>query len=101
MMGWGAHNTLWLVFLWIWKAHPNCDIEMRLKICGPLRYAYTDTFGVAFACSSRFACIFVGGMSLSHRFSANEYSKQHKMDLNCPLNVCIPFCYKSYGAFLM
>ena len=69
-MKWGAHNSYWLEFLWIRKAHSNGAIGMRLKLCGPLSYAYADNFGVVFAYHSSFNCIFVCEIILSHRFSA-------------------------------
>ena len=93
-MDWGAHDDLRPGFLYIWIAHPNDAIGMRLKSCGLLRYAYDDTFGVVFACRSRFTCISVCGIILSHRFSGNEFYTPHKIDLKFHLKFCISFSAK-------
>ena len=94
LIDWGAYDALRSVFLWIWTAQPNGAIGMQLKSCGTLRYTYDDNFGVAFACRSTFTCIYVCGMSLSHRISWNNFSIPHKMNLKCPLNVFITFSAK-------
>ena len=86
-------------FLWIWGARPNGANVMRLKLCGPLRYAYADLFTVSFSCCRRFTCISICGMSLSHRYSGNVLSTPHRTDFKCPLNVCIHFRSDFYSAF--
>ena len=74
--------------------HPNGTIGMQLKACGPLRYAYDDSFVVFFACCSRLTCIYIYGVILSHKFSGNNLTTPHKTGLTCPLNVSITFSAK-------
>ena len=89
-----SYDALWLGCLWIWITHPNGAIGILFKSCVSLRYAYSDTFGVAVYFCSKFICISICCMSLSHRSSGNKSSTPHRTDLKFPLKVCIPFSVK-------
>ena len=75
-------------------AHPNGASGIILKSCGTLRYTSADNFGAAFFFRSKFSCIYVYGMSLTHRFSGNKSPNPHITDFKCPLKFCIPFYAK-------
>ena len=75
-------------------ACPNGSIGVQFKLCIPLSYAYAGDFFVSFAFRSRFTCIYVCGLILSHRFSGNKSSTPHKTDLKHFLDVCIPLSDK-------